>query len=82
MDAIGRLANAFWILAVGAIALYGFFVLMGAISPTDLILLTAQMGILAILAAVHFIRVRRALSDHRHDELARSAHAMRERRGF
>ena len=37
---------------------------------------------LGVLAVVHFVRVRRALSDHRHDEMARSLHGWRERRGF
>jgi len=82
MDTIGRLANAFWVLVVGAVVLYAFFAVMGAISPTDLVWLTVVVGVLAIVAVVHFVRVRRALQDHRHDETARELHGWRERRGF
>jgi transporter family-2 protein len=42
----------------------------------------ALIGVLGILAVVHFIRLRRALSDHEHDEMARKLHSWRERRGF
>ena len=44
--------------------------------------LTIAMGVLALLATIHFVRVRHAIADGRHEELARSVHAMRERRGF
>jgi fatty acid desaturase len=82
MGTMGRLANAFWVLALGAIVLYAFFAVMGAISPTDLIWLTVLIGVLAALTVGHFIRVRRALSSHHHDEMARDLHGWRERRGF
>jgi hypothetical protein len=35
-----------------------------------------------VAALAHFIHVGHALDNGRHDELARSVHAMRERRGF
>jgi hypothetical protein len=82
METVGRLSNLFWALVIGAVALYGFFAVLGAISLTDLVWLTVLIGVLGILAVVHFVRVRRALSDHRHDEMARSLHGWREHRGF
>ncbi len=82
METVGRLSNVFWALVIGAVALYGFFAVLGAISLADLVWLTVLIGMLGILAAVHFIRVRRALSDHRHDAMARALHGWRERRGF
>jgi hypothetical protein len=82
IETVGRLSNLFWVLVIGAAVLYCFFVVLGAISFTDLVWLTALIGVLGILAVVHFIRVRRALSDHRHDEMARKLHSWRERRGF
>jgi hypothetical protein len=82
IETVGRLSNVFWTLAIGAVALYAFFVVLGAISLTHPVWLTILIGILGILAAVHLIRVRRALSDHRHDAMARALHGWRERRGF
>ena len=44
--------------------------------------LSNVLWVLVIGAVVHFIRLRRALSDHEHDEMARKLHSWRERRGF
>lgn len=74
--------NALWGVALGAIALWGFFLVMGAISPSDPTWLTALMAALAVLAVVHFVHVRRMLADHEHGDLARRVHMLRERRGF
>lgn len=79
---VGLLTSLFWILAVGAIALFVFFAALGSFSPGEVAWLSVLVAVLAIAATIHFIRVRRALGDHRHDELARTVHAMRERRGF
>ena len=82
LQAIGRISGVVWLLVLGAIVIYGFFAALGAIAPAEVAWLTAAVGVLAAFATVHFVRVRHALGDHRHDELARSVHAMRERRGF
>lgn len=72
--------NAFWVLALGAIVIWGFFLTFGAFSLTDPVWLTVTVGVLALLAALHFVRVRKAIDDDQ--ELARRMHMMRERRGF
>lgn len=82
METIGRLSNVFWTLAIGAVALYAFFAVMGAVSLTHPVWLTVAVAALGVLAAVHLIRIRRALGDHRHDAMARALHSWRERRGF
>jgi membrane protein implicated in regulation of membrane protease activity len=74
--------NAFWGIAVGVIALWAFFLLMGAISASDPLWLTIAMCVLAVLATIHFVHVRRMLSDRDHSDLARRVHMLRERRGF
>ena len=78
----GALWNAFWIIALGLIVLWAFFLVMGAISVGDPLWITVLMGILAVMAAIHFVHVRRMLGDHAHDDVARSVHMLRERRGF
>jgi len=74
--------NMFWGIAVGIIALWAFFLAMGGLSPDDPLWVTIAMGVLGVLAMIHFIHVREAISDPGHDDLAREVHRMRERRGF
>jgi tetrahydromethanopterin S-methyltransferase subunit C len=74
--------NVLWVLALGAITLFCFFAAIGALDPSEVGWLTIAIGVLAVLAAVHFIRVRHELDEHGEGELARTVHAMRETRGF
>jgi tetrahydromethanopterin S-methyltransferase subunit C len=73
--------NALWVLVLGAITLFCFFAAIGAFNPGDVAWLTVAVGVLAVLAAIHFIRIRHVLDEHA-GELARRVHAMRETRGF
>jgi hypothetical protein len=84
MRVIGNIAGVFWTICLGAVALFVFFSATGAISPSEVLWLTVAVGAIGLLALIHFVHVRRALAHHghRHDDLARSVHAMRERRGF
>jgi hypothetical protein len=82
MKVIGTIAGVFWTICLGAVALFVFFSATGAVSPAEVLWLTVGVGVIAALALVHFVHVRRALDDRRHGELARRVHAMRERRGF
>jgi len=82
MKAIGIITGLFWATCVGVITMFAFFTATGGISPREVKWLTAVVGVLALLSVIHFVRVRRALDDHRHTELARRVHAMRETRGF
>jgi hypothetical protein len=80
MSAVAVAWSAFWMFALGAIGLWAFFLIFGAFSPTDPIWLTVAMGVLALLAALHFAHVRKAIEEDK--ELARRTHMIRERRGF
>lgn len=82
MKALGTGFGVFWVLCLGAITLFVFFAALQAFDPRDVMWLTIAVGALAVLALAHFIHVRHAMDDGRHDELARTVHAMRERRGF
>jgi hypothetical protein len=82
MRTIGSIAGIFWTLCLGAVALFVFFWATGLFSPTEVLWLSVVVGAIGLLSLIHFLRVRRALGDHRHDELARTVHAMRETRGF
>ena len=82
MRALAAGLGVFWVVAVGLVVLYVFFAVLGAFDPGEVMWLTITVGALSAAALAHFIHVRHALDDGRHDELARSVHAMRERRGF
>ena len=82
MKVIGWLTGVLWAVGLGVVVLYGFLLLIDAVEPDEPAWLAFVMGGIAVLSVIHFILVRRALKDGRHDALARSVHAMRERRGF
>jgi heme exporter protein D len=70
--------NAFWVAALGVIAAYLFFFVLGGFSFTDSIVLSVIVCVLAVMWVVHSVlnaRRERALRD------PRLVHA-RERRGF
>jgi membrane protein implicated in regulation of membrane protease activity len=70
--------EAFWVIALGLIACYAFFVALGAIHPGDVLGVTIAVGVLVLLWIVHAWA-----QGHRRDE-GRDARltAARERRGF
>jgi membrane protein implicated in regulation of membrane protease activity len=80
MSAATVVWNVFWVLALGAIALWGFFLIFGAFSPADPVWPTVAIGVLALLAALHFAHVRKVIDEDK--DLARRTHMIRERRGF
>jgi hypothetical protein len=82
LEAVRRASGFLWAFALGLIALFVFFAALDAFSPADVMWLTIAVGVLAAVCLVHFIRVRRALGEHRHDDSRREVNAFRERRGF
>lgn len=82
MNTIGVFSRAFWILAIGVVALFAFFVLMGGFSPGDVIVLSAAVAGLIVAFVIHAIRVNHDLHEHGHEALMHELHRMRERRGF
>jgi uncharacterized membrane protein len=73
--------NALWVVVLGVITLFCFFAVTGAFDPAEVGWLTAAVGVLAVIATIHFVRIRHVLDEHA-GELARTVHAMRETRGF
>ena len=74
--------NFLWALCVGAVALFGFFAVMGGFSPGDVLWLTLIVAFLALLFVVHQIRLSRELHEHGDDPVTRQVQRIRERRGF
>ena len=71
------LVNTFWILALAVIALFLFFLALGAFSPTDVVEVTALVGVLTLAWIVHAALSSRAQKGRDIAEMR-----ARERRGF
>jgi membrane protein implicated in regulation of membrane protease activity len=69
--------DAFWVLALGLIGCYAFFVALGAFSPADVLGVTIAVAILVVLWGMHAWARRR----HSAGRDSRLVH-QRERRGF
>jgi hypothetical protein len=71
-------ADAFWVIALGLIAAYAFFVALGAFAPGDVTGLTIAI---AVLTGLWALRAWSQAHKQRSERDPRLAHA-RERRGF
>ena len=69
--------DGFWVIALGAIGCYAFFVALGAFSPGDVLGVSIFVGLLLVLWLVHAWAQRR-----HHAERDPRLVAARERRGF
>jgi hypothetical protein len=83
MGVIRRLRLSFWLVAIGSVVLYGFFVLLATISPGQMAVVTVVVCALAALFTVRNLRVAAQLAARGGDpQLRRSVNRIRERRGF
>ena len=76
---IAIIGEAFWLLALGLIAMFAFFSVLGALDPSDVKGLTGLVVVLAILFVFRLIAMRRKGTALSLEE--RRSHD-RERRGF
>ena len=83
MGLIRRLRLSFWLVAIGTVVLYAFFVVLATISPGQVAVLTVVIGALAVVFTIRNVRVAAELADRGGDpHLRRSRNRIRERRGF
>jgi 4-hydroxybenzoate polyprenyltransferase len=77
-DVAGAVREAFWVIALGLIACYAFFVALGAFAPGDVLGMTVAIGVLVVLWLVHAWAQSHRSDAGRDPRLT----AARERRGF
>jgi hypothetical protein len=83
MGVIGSLRLSFWIVVIGMVVLYGFFVILATIPPGEVAALTAVMVALAAIFTLRNVRLAAELADRGGDpHLRRALNKIRERRGF
>src|SRR2546428_274013 len=63
MGMIGSLRLSFWIVVIGTVVLYGFFVILATIPPGEVAALTAVVGALAAVFTVRNLRLAAELAD-------------------
>lgn len=79
LSTVARIVReAFWVIALGLIACYAFFVVLGAWHPGDAVGVSIAVGILVVLWIVHAWAQSHRRSEGRDPRLT----AARERRGF
>jgi hypothetical protein len=80
---IRRLRLSFWLVAIGTVVLYVFFIVLTTISPDQVAAVTVVVGALAVVFTLRNVRVAAQLADRGGDpQLRRSRNRIRERRGF
>ena len=77
-DAARVVREAFWVIALGVIACYAFFVALGAWHPGDVVGVSVAVGVLVVLWIVHAWAQSHRRPEGRDPRLT----AARERRGF
>jgi cytochrome bd-type quinol oxidase subunit 1 len=83
VNLLGNMRVSFWLFALGAIVLYVFFFSLATIPPTQVAGVTMVIALLAVLVAIHNVRVNSELADPGGDpRLRRSLNRQREHRGF
>lgn len=79
---ITGLASFFWTAAIGVVALFLFFAVLGAFDPGEVWALTVAVAVLVVLIIIHFVQVRHELGEEGPNPARRQLNAWRERRGF
>jgi hypothetical protein len=83
MGVMRRVHLSFWIVVIGTVVLYGFFVVLATIPPGQVVAVTVVVGALAAIFTLRNVRVAAQLADRRGDpQLRRARNRTRERRGF
>jgi hypothetical protein len=83
MGVLRRLRLSFWIVVIGTVVLYGFFVGLATIPPGEVAGLTAVVAALAAIFTLRNLRVAAQLGARGGDpQLRRARNRTRERRGF
>jgi hypothetical protein len=83
MGVLRNLRLSFWIVVIGIVVLYGFFVVLASVPPGQVVAATAVVATLAAIFTLRNLRLAAELADRGGDpHLRRDLNRMRERRGF
>jgi RsiW-degrading membrane proteinase PrsW (M82 family) len=79
---LSRTSGMLAVICIGVAVLFAFFMALGAVKPSEVVVPTVIVGALAVLFMVRALVVRHRLGEHGNQEMFRTVNALRERRGF
>jgi hypothetical protein len=79
MRALNKATAVFWLLAIGYLGFYAYGLVMGVVTPGQMVGFSAVAAVLATMLVVHGIRMRRAMHDGKHGDLLRGVQRYREK---
>jgi hypothetical protein len=83
MGVLGNLRLSFWVVVIGTVVLYGFFVILATIPPGEVAAATTVVVVLGAIFTVRNLRLAAELASRGGDpHLRRALNKIRERRGF
>jgi hypothetical protein len=83
MGVFGSLRLSFWLVVIGTVVLYAFFVILATIPPGEVAAVTTVVVALGAIFTLRNLRLAAELADRGGDpQLRRAVNKMRERRGF
>jgi hypothetical protein len=83
MRFLGRIVVPAWLIVLGAIVMYVFFVVVASVPPAQVAAVTIVVGVLTVLFLIRSMRVASELSDRGgNPAIRRALNRARERRGF
>jgi hypothetical protein len=83
MGILGRITLTLWIVIIGAIVMYVFFVAVASVSPSQVAGTTTVVAALSVLFGIRSMRISSELAARGGDPaLRRARNRARERRGF
>ncbi len=83
MGVLSNLRLSFWLVVIGTVVLYVFFVVLATIPPGQVAAVTAVVALLAVVFTIRNLRLAAELADRSgNPHLRRSLNKIRERRGF
>ena len=83
MGVLSNLRLSFWLVVIGTVVLYVFFVVLATIPPGQVAAITAVVAVFAVVFTIRNLRLAAELAHRGGDpQLRRSVNRIRERRGF
>jgi hypothetical protein len=79
---LNRMLGPLSVICLGAVVMFVFFAALGSVKPSEVILPTIVVAVLAVLFGVRSLIVRHELGRNGNRNMLREVNYLRERRGF
>ena len=79
---LSRMLGPLSVICIGAVVMFVFFIVLGNVTPSEVLLPAIIVGVLALLFAARSLIVRHELGEKGNRNALREVNYLRERRGF